>query len=171
MEKGKGEEKITRPNFFPSTVRLARPYLSGSDRRRLQLRTGETGVPGAQRKVYPCFQTWPCARSPEQFPPPPNPEKFSFFFFFFLPRSSVLFSPVFRSPLTLSSVRYSSCCRWFSRSMLSFLRVSVFFASSGLSRGHHTLFHAEGVREREGGRARERGRGRERERERSGESV
>lgn len=127
--------------------------------------------PGSTEKSVSMFSNVAVRSQSGTVSPPPNPEKFSFFFFFFLPRSSVLFSPVFRSPLTLSSVRYSSCCRWFSRSMLSFLRVSVFFASSGLSRGHHTLFHAEGVREREGGRARERGRGRERERERSGESV
>lgn len=163
MEKGKGEEKITRPNFFPSTVRLARPYLSGSDRRRLQLRTGETGVPGAQRKVYPCFQTWPCARSPEQFPPP-QPRKV----FFFL----LLFSPPLLRPL-LPRLQVSS------DSLFSalFLLLSVVQPLHALLSPGFCLFRFQRALSRtphfvsRGGSEGARGRESERERQRQGEGT
>ena len=162
MERGTGGEKITRPNFFPLNCPSCSSLPVGIWPETSPTADRRNRSPGSTEKSVSMFSNV-AVRSQSGTVPPPQPRKVLFFLLLFFP---LLLRP-FLPPLALSSVRYSSCCRWFSRSMFSFLRVSVFFASSGLSRGHHTLFHAEGVRERE----RERVRGRERERECSGESM
>lgn len=134
-----------------SVLKCSRPYLWASDRRRSQRPTGQAGVPGLGRKVYPCSTTWPCVESENCFPPLLLQK-----FYLFLPR--VFLSPVLRlqpSVVALLSVIIPAAVVG-SAAPFSPLCGFSRFASYGRSWTLH--FVSRGVRERE------RPRGRERER-------
>ena len=170
MGKGKGGEKNTSKLFpqLSALLVLTCRYLTGdvSNCRQEKQESREH-----REKCIHVFKRGRALAVRNSFPPSPTPKSFLFFFFFFppplllrplLPRlrvsSGSLFSALF---LLLSAVQPL-------HTLLS-PGFCLFCFQRALSRGHHTLFHAEGVREREGGRARERER--ERESQRQGERA